>query len=749
MAVLQAVVRFSLPGLTLRAALWSWPLLLMQAVDAQTWRPAMPSPRYGNELAYDSARGRTVLFGGVEWVSGSPADTWEFDGSRWTPVATAAAPPPRSMHAMAYDAARGKVVLFSGYDPNAATTPLVDTWTYDGITWNQVMTANTPAERNLAALVYDAARGRLVLFGGRNSSASFGDTWEFDGANWTAVSAIGPATRFGHGLAYDSGRGRTVLFGGQLASNNPLLFGDTWEFDGTNWTQITTGTAPSARFVSAMTYDSVRGRIVLGVPFTDTWTFDGTAWTQLAAAPVAGTGSGAAAFDSGRDRIVLFEALGETWEFDGANWNKAIGHISPRSNHAMSYDNGRARFVLFGGTNGIGLGDTWEFDGSRWTQAMTVNAPPARAWHDQAYDSARARTVLFGGWNTVTTIGDTWEFDGNDWTGVITAVAPPPRYGHALAYDSRRRRTVLFAGAGLSDTWEFDGANWQQVTTAAAPLPRREHGLAYDTARARMVMHGGLDAAHAILDDTWEYDGAAWSPVTSSMNRPQMVNVGLAYDAVRGRTVAMGASWTSMSFDVWEFDGTSWSWMMTASRPWSRYGFAFVYDPARGHPVLFGGAFLGSHGASYATADTWELLPPTMPTWARHGSGCAGSAGTPSFDVVGNAVPALGTILPLRFTGLPAMPGIIFVASGFGIARWQGVPLPIELGPPGCMLWIEPEPGAFAMVTHGGVSASHQLAIPANVALAGLRVAMQALVFDASSPNGVGTVTNAGVALLY
>src|SRR5690606_11603877 len=73
---------------------------------------SIPPRRTEPAMAYDSARGKVVLFGGAD--SHLRGDTWEWDGVSWRRVATTG-PSARDGHAMAYDATRKKVVLFGGY----------------------------------------------------------------------------------------------------------------------------------------------------------------------------------------------------------------------------------------------------------------------------------------------------------------------------------------------------------------------------------------------------------------------------------------------------------------------------------------------------------------------------------------------------------------------------------------------------------------------------------------------------------
>jgi hypothetical protein len=78
-------------------------------------------------------------------------------------------------------------------------------------------------------MVYDLARNRIVLFGGRQGTIMFGDTWEFDGSNWAQMDVRGPPNKWASAIEYNSDKGRTILFGGQGAD----LYGDIWAWNGT------------------------------------------------------------------------------------------------------------------------------------------------------------------------------------------------------------------------------------------------------------------------------------------------------------------------------------------------------------------------------------------------------------------------------------------------------------------------------------------------------------------------------------
>jgi hypothetical protein len=272
-------------------------------------------------MAYDEARGVTVVFGGS--VNNVPiGETWEWNGTAWTQRAVSG-PPPRLDHAMAYDSARGITVLVGGI---SGAFPNDETWEWDGTAWT-LRTVNGPVRRYGHAMAYDANRGVVVLVGGTP------DVWEWDGATWNQRSVSGPSGRVHHAMAYDAARGVTVLFGGSLVQGSPAVNGETWEWNGTTWTQRQID-SPMPRLGHAMAYDAIRaetvlfgGNAVLSGINNETWQLGGPCIPWVASEP-----STQSTCPGGSVRFTITAAgggsIGYQWREDGINLDDEPDHIS-------------------------------------------------------------------------------------------------------------------------------------------------------------------------------------------------------------------------------------------------------------------------------------------------------------------------------------------------------------------------------------------------------------------------------------
>jgi len=566
-------------------------------------RTTRPSPRNAYGLVRDAAQDVAVLFGGHtdnERVAGLTSDTWVWDGATWRALDAAPPLPPRIGFALGHDGRH--VVMFGGARETRELIEAADaTWALIDARWVLQPTDTAPSARAGAAMAYDAARGKLVLFGGDDGTGEGPfDTWEWDGARWAQVAAFGPPPRTGHVMVYDPARACVVLFGGL----GPGELSDTWEWDGARWTErVSAGPSPaSASFT--MAYDPARGLIVHYDGF-EVHEWDGTRWSSRTPATLPDVHSRQAMiYDPQRRRVVLPAEGADVWEWDGDDWRRPAPAVpSARAAAAIAYDAARGAAVLFGGSPA--LNDTWTWQGSVWRRETPAVSPPARLQHAMAFDGARGVIAMFGGYGgpDAGLRADTWEWDGATWSQRFPPASPRARVGHAMVYDAAHRQLLMLGGISsvasspfdlngelLAELWTWNGGQWTRLTPERPPPPRTDAAMTYDAARGRVVLFGGR--GFDPLGDTWEWDGVHWIDRTPRSDRSPPPRFGhtLIYDPVGRRSVLFGG-YGSVGFgDTWAWDGAAWTELVAGSLPARRVFHAMTYDPVHGEAVVFGGA---------------------------------------------------------------------------------------------------------------------------------------------------------------
>jgi hypothetical protein len=310
--------------------------------------------------------------------------------------------------------------------------------------------------------------------------------------------------------------------------------------------QVATAARPEG--ATQMLYDAALQRMVLltasnASPRQQLWAWSGRQWQLIDVPGPPVRELGAAASDVRRKRIVLHGGVGlasrddrhgDTWEWDGTAWHAMADlTVGTRDHHAMAFDDGRGRTVLFGGGRSPETLETttWEWDGVTWRQVAT-QGPGGRAHTAMVYDSLRKRIVMFGGLGEgYRALADTWAWNGTAWSRIADG-GPPPRSHHHLAFDGRAGGVVLFGGLGLAkpaaalgDTWVLDGDRWRQVETVG-PARRSGHVMAFDPVRQRTMLFGGGAFDGRVVtsyDDTWEWDGAQWTQLEAGQPRTRTV----------------------------------------------------------------------------------------------------------------------------------------------------------------------------------------------------------------------------------
>jgi cysteine-rich repeat protein len=333
------------------------------AFDGSNWQQlptSNPLPRFGCAMFFDETRPALVMFGGR--ISSAYADDmWQFSGTTWKQITTRLEVlNGGKTFALVFDENQKKVVGYRADDKSVAM------WEFDGSNWRQQQLSVVPSPRDDNLLGFDSSRKRLVLYGGSRFVNGIGtvplnDTWEFDGSQWNIVStAHSPPPLLSSSLTFDENLNTIVLFGGQ--SSRGIDSNETWDFNGKTWTRLVTLHSPPARHDHSMAFDSLRNRLVIfggfseGVAVADLWEFDGVDWTEVstgAHSPPAGQNS-VMQYDRRLRRITMlgfdtapFPRVKETWEFDGISWSNPVS-AAPLGQTAigMAFDEHRSEMVL-------------------------------------------------------------------------------------------------------------------------------------------------------------------------------------------------------------------------------------------------------------------------------------------------------------------------------------------------------------------------------------------------------------------
>lgn len=225
-----------------RAGTWEW--------DGHRWwhmAPLQQPVPASGPIVYDSLRQRVVMVAGG---TAATLTTWSYDGVTWTQLPTAHAPNDRIGQEIAYDAARDRIVLFGSNFAN-------DTWLFDGVDWQQQAPVTQPAATTSHKLAYDAVRQQVVMF------TVSGQTWIWDGTNWVLRTGLpSPSSRIGFGLTWDPVRQRVALSGGANPNYQPsgwtLRPAELWEWNGTAWSlRSTTGLTAAMAVTLVHAFDSL------------------------------------------------------------------------------------------------------------------------------------------------------------------------------------------------------------------------------------------------------------------------------------------------------------------------------------------------------------------------------------------------------------------------------------------------------------------------------------------------------------
>jgi hypothetical protein len=461
---------------------------------------------------------------------------------------------------------------------------------------------------------------------------------------------------------------KVILFGGVTGpdATQQSLLDDTWEWDGTDWTERKPAHKPVVRRLYPLAYPlylqlaTLDGKVVLYVPPDPsaapadgrTWLWDGTDWAEV-------TGNGPRTESGplatlGSTVVLRANALDgkstETWVFKDDSWGFATPYGPFLFRGAAAAIGNRDVFV--GATKPYDVSGTWEWDGQNFTQRTVAVTPPARCGHAMS-PTADGKVLLFGGGNVDASgrferdypMAQTWLWDGTSWTE-NPAAAPP---GGSFAVARRDQALVLIRASDgpFHATWEWDNNRWTEMhptvtpktgpfavaargpnvlllTYESVPIPQSSnvdwiaHTYEWDgvdwaekqPARSPAMSFGfglasrGANVAYLGKDETWEWDGNNWEKKLVANPPPRMEP---AMATLGGKVVLFGGyeSTTILRNDTWEWDGASWTQKSPSISPDARGWASYAMATLGNKVLLFGGARM-SGGQLEPVPGMWE-----------------------------------------------------------------------------------------------------------------------------------------------
>lgn len=681
------------------AALFVWCAATSLVAQTATITPVSTPTRTGG-VAYDYGRGRAVK---LREYAHNRYDLVAFDGATWVPVLPGISIASSDDWFLASDHKSGGIVAINRDGAQAVA-----------IRGGAVtLLPNVPSTSPLFGIsgrpmVHDSARDELFVFGGffqdwLSNVHYVTNTYALRAGSWQVLTpAQGPSARAHHALVDDPNRQVLVLYGGS-GPNGTL--GDTWEWNGSAWSEVANVTGPIAGPATG-TWDDAAGEVVILDHQRAAWAFDGASWVRRGTNVLPLVGRVTPFFDGARvvvntERTQHSGAAAAIQELVGATWRELAGsqEFDPTTNVSMAFDSTRNEVICIDQRSHHG--ETWTWNGRLTRHHGTRPLGPL------AFDERRGEGVL---WGDGTFLGETWTWNGATWTRRTPATTPPPRSGAALAYDAVRQVTLLFGGTvngqWTAGTWLWDGVDW-----SADPGPQPPAGdpsiFVFDRVRAAVVMTGG----HTYPNETWEWNGQ-WQRRSATSGR----NGRGVFDVRLGRVVAFDQTGTLQPTIMHEWDGSTWITTNPSSAPIYVLGVGgFAADTIRQRTIHFGGRTAGD-------VPTLNVIGTTPAVVEDLGGACPN---TPKLAV--EERPALGHTMTVGATIEP---------QSWGVFAFSWQPVPTTVGP--CTLWVDGTLGTYFRFAPRG-DADLPIAIPNTLGLRGASFVVQM----ATLPGGYAAIGNA------
>jgi hypothetical protein len=172
-----------------------WPLIYSSSAETWNWdgiawslkspESGRPTPhRYDPTMAFDPATKHVVMYGGFSHGGGDLSGMWSWTGQKWVSLGTSA-PFPRSGAAAAPDMESRTLVGYGNTTLGPSDSP-AETWAWDGVRWTSLHPLHEPTA-SAHALFADPKGHQTLLVGTNFYRGNTIEIWAWNGHDWKQV----------------------------------------------------------------------------------------------------------------------------------------------------------------------------------------------------------------------------------------------------------------------------------------------------------------------------------------------------------------------------------------------------------------------------------------------------------------------------------------------------------------------------------------------------------------------------------
>ncbi len=223
-----------------------------------------PGARFNHTAVWSANPARMIVWGGTDGTTGLDTGAYYVPNDAWSELTLPSAPPTqRELHTAVFDNAKTRMIVFGGRDISSGTSlntgslyvvvPMMDNWIDIG------QTAATPAPRYEHSAVW--AENQMIVWGGYSTAPLndvLNDGARFDVQNnneWTPMNGIAPSARRRHSALYFPQQKRMIVWGGYGPGNAALDDGGVFDIGDGTWTNsgVQKGPPPSVDHAAVAT----------------------------------------------------------------------------------------------------------------------------------------------------------------------------------------------------------------------------------------------------------------------------------------------------------------------------------------------------------------------------------------------------------------------------------------------------------------------------------------------------------------